>query len=523
MALPAWNQLLGPLSAKIFLMMRRGPLNRVTGVAHELSVLRQFRLAYWPRLLADILLFRAMHFVRLPREDTARTVQMRDGTWLTYRLNRGDIQAIREVWLDEVYLPPPEATGLHQVVDLGANIGFTSLYLSRQLNAPHLIAVEPDPANVSILRRNLEQNDMRAIVIDAAAGDFDGWASVRRERASNLGQLDAGGDVSVRVVSMASVNDRLPDQAGRTLLKIDIEGGEEQLFTGDLSWLQRFDCLLAELHPGRANLDRITGVIEASGLRFRPAGRGGTTSCWVRAGASGAGGVDPTTGRNDPTPALGPWAPSMKQAIKRAVLPAPGPRRLPTGIGHGLRMRVDFQRQTRTYLGLYEIELNRHLRRILRPGVTAFDIGVQHGYDSLVIAKHTGARVAAFECDPTCITGMRENFALNPSVADLIEPVPAMVGTGEGYLGLDDWAYNGGFVPDFIKLDIDGGEVDALRSAERILSERHPPLIVEVHSLQLERECGEILIGHGYCPTIVSQRAVLPDWRPSQHNRWLVA
>jgi hypothetical protein len=118
---------------------------------------------------------------------------------------------------------------------------------------------------------------------------------------------------------------------------------------------------------------------------------------------------------------------------------------------------------------------------------------------------------------------MRENFALNPSIAQLIEPVLAMVGTGDGCLGLDDWAYGSGFVPDFIKLDIDGGEVDALCSAERILRERHPPLIVEVHSAELERQCGEILVAHRYRPRIVSQRAVLPDWRPSEHNRWLVA
>jgi hypothetical protein len=186
-------------------------------------------------------------------------------------------------------------------------------------------------------------------------------------------------------------------------------------------------------------------------------------------------------------------------------------------------MRIDFQHQTRTYLGLYEIELNRHLWRVLLPGVTAFDIGVQHGYDSLVIAKHTRARVAAFECDPTCLAAMRANFALNPGLAGVIEPVSAMVGTGAGCLGLDEWAYGGGFVPDFIKLDIDGGEVDALRSAERMLTERHPPIIVEVHSPELEWECGAILVSHGYRPLTVSQRTLLPDWRPIEHNRWLVA
>ena len=213
----------------------------------------------------------------------------------------------------------------------------------------------------------------------------------------------------------------------------------------------------------------------------------------------------------------------MKQAIKRAILPPPGPRRLPLGIARGLRMQIDFQYQTGTYLGLYEVELNRHLRQILRPGVTAFDVGAQHGYDSLVIAKHTHVAVAAFECDASCIEEMADSFALNPGLVDLIRPVHATIGDEVGQLGLDDWAYDGGFVPDFVKLDIEGAEVAALRSADRILAERRPALIVEVHSRELELDCGEILAGHGYRPVVVSPRKIVPDLRPGEHNRWLVA
>jgi len=213
----------------------------------------------------------------------------------------------------------------------------------------------------------------------------------------------------------------------------------------------------------------------------------------------------------------------MKQAVKRVVLPSPGPRRLPVGIARGVRMRIDFATQTRTYLGLYEIELNRHLRRALRGGMTAFDVGAQHGYDSLVIAKHTRSPVAAFECEPARVAELRDSIALNPTLIGLVRPVEAMVGDGPGQLSLDRWAYGEGFVPDFIKLDVDGGELAALRSAERILRERHPSLIVEVHSLVLEQECATVLGDHGYRPVIVSQRAILPDFRPDAHNRWLVA
>lgn len=215
----------------------------------------------------------------------------------------------------------------------------------------------------------------------------------------------------------------------------------------------------------------------------------------------------------------------MKQLLKRALLPAPGPRRLPIGIGRGLTMHIDFAYQTRTYLGLYETELNRYLRHVLRPGWKAFDVGAQYGYDSLVIAGLTGSRVATFDCDPTCSRAMERNFQLNPRLAGLLEPVEAAVGDGADQTGIDEYAYSeAGFVPDFLKIDIEGGELGALRSARRLLAERRPALIVETHSAGLERACGELLIGQGYKPVVVNQRRVLPDYRPTtEANRWLVA
>lgn len=214
----------------------------------------------------------------------------------------------------------------------------------------------------------------------------------------------------------------------------------------------------------------------------------------------------------------------MRELLKRA-LPAPGPRRMPFGLGHGITMHVDFAIQTRAFLGLYELELHRHLVRLCPPGARAFDVGGQYGYDALVLARLGGAPVASFEADPDCVAAMRANFALNPAHAPLITPVQAWVGTGAGgTLALDDFARSpAGFVPDVMKIDVDTAELDVLEGARELLSVRRPNLVVEVHSEELERRCGALLVEHGYRCTVVSQRRVLPDYRPIPHNRWLVA
>ena len=247
------------------------PIARLTGIARELTVTSRLRLADRPRLALDILWYRALRFATLPREDGARTIGMRDGTRVTYRLNRGDLQTIREIWTEGAYIPPPEAHGVRYLVDLGANIGLTSVYLHRQLRPDYVIAVEPDPANVALLRHNLAQNGVPSLVVEAAAGPVDGSASFRRERDSNLGRVDASGELEVDVLSIGSILDRLPDRPGKVFVKMDIEGHEDDVFRGDLSWLDRIDCFVGEMHAAHT-ADRISSLLERAGLPFRPPG-----------------------------------------------------------------------------------------------------------------------------------------------------------------------------------------------------------------------------------------------------------
>ena len=74
--------------------------------------------------------------------------------------------------------------------------------------------------------------------------------------------------------------------------------------------------------------------------------------------------------------------------------------------------------------------------------------------------------------------------------------------------------------PDFLKLDVDGGEVDVLEGAPL---PDIPAVIVETHSRELEQECGKLLMEAGHEVMVVNQRWLSPDFRPSEHNRWLVA
>lgn len=170
---------------------------------------------------------------------------------VVYRFNRGDLQSLREVLVEEVYrcdLPfEPKS-----VLDLGANIGLTSLWMwRRQLRdaeGGRIIAVEPAAANADVAETNFRLNGIQGEVVRAAVGQRSGIAAFMPRAESNVGRLANGsGAVSIPVIGIRELMARFP---GGTvdLVKMDIEGSEGPMLSGDLDWLTGVRALIVEWH-----------------------------------------------------------------------------------------------------------------------------------------------------------------------------------------------------------------------------------------------------------------------------------
>src|SRR5260370_2017966 len=101
---------------------------------------------------------------------------------LRLRSNDGADGFIRsEVFENQCYqLPLAQVPAT--VLDLGANIGLSTIYFSRLFPGAQLACVEPEPQNLRLLAQNLELNRVNATVFAAAVDVRDGTA--RMERAS---------------------------------------------------------------------------------------------------------------------------------------------------------------------------------------------------------------------------------------------------------------------------------------------------------------------------------------------------
>lgn len=204
------------------------------------------------------------------------------------------------------------------------------------------------------------------------------------------------------------------------------------------------------------------------------------------------------------------------------------PRTVPLGLYKGLRIDINLQNQSQLYVGLWERETHGAIRRALRRAAWCIDVGAGAGELAILFARSESVRkVVAIEPNPANALAMRANLAHNGLPPDRIEVLEKLAGSGEGanYVPLDALDVDR-TAPGFLKIDVDGAELDVLQSGSDLLSQADVELLVETHSLQLERDCLSYLAGLGYTCRVIDNawwRRIIPEQRPTDHNRWFAA
>lgn len=141
------------------------------------------------------------------------------------------------------------------ILDLGANIGATARYFLENIAGSRVIALEPDEGNHELLAANLAPFGDRAQAQHAAVWSRDTQVKVVRgeflDGSEWTYQAKEHPDDSLPSVPAKSVP-TIMEEAGLDtvdLLKIDIEGGELELFgNGSTEWLRRVKNISIELH-----------------------------------------------------------------------------------------------------------------------------------------------------------------------------------------------------------------------------------------------------------------------------------
>lgn len=203
------------------------------------------------------------HLCRLDRRFVAVDVCARDGGFdRTLRLRPGstDIEVFAQIFLYGHYRTQHMARHAEivayyascakpLVLDLGANIGLSALYFAKNWPKAMIVGIEPDEGNYALFTQNTAGQEQIVPVRAAIASrhsyarivnpDEPAWAYQ-----TEIDDHNRGGLAAIPVTELLECYRNCEP----FICKIDIEGAEQELFSANTEWIDRFPIVIIELH-----------------------------------------------------------------------------------------------------------------------------------------------------------------------------------------------------------------------------------------------------------------------------------
>jgi FkbM family methyltransferase len=189
---------------------------------------------------------------------------------LHIRVNSSDVSVFRQVFIDREY--DIASAALSQggiVIDGGANIGLTSVFLADRHPGIRIYAIEPDAANFQMLQINTSAYP-NVSCLHGALWNRDGAVRIAhpgdKEWAFRVEEATMPRDADIPAIRLSTLFDRIEVQRV-ALLKLDIEGAEKEVLEDAEAWIGVVDNIVIELHenlrPGcTALFSQVTSALD---------------------------------------------------------------------------------------------------------------------------------------------------------------------------------------------------------------------------------------------------------------------
>jgi FkbM family methyltransferase len=187
-------------------------------------------------------------------------LKLRNGLRIQCRVNEF-IAFVETFVLEDYEVPGLDWQSVRTIVDVGANIGVATIWFAQR--APHakIVAVEPTPMALSLLRSNVNANGLKARVgISPVALGRTSGIGYLHESESTVGTQVQSGPMPMATLGqqvMVTTLDQLTsdwDLEHIDLLKVDCEGAEyDVLLSANTAPLARIGAIVGEYHEVKNN------------------------------------------------------------------------------------------------------------------------------------------------------------------------------------------------------------------------------------------------------------------------------
>jgi FkbM family methyltransferase len=176
------------------------------------------------------------------------------GTPLSLRSGSSDIETFEKIFVWREYAFSSDQP-VKTIIDCGSNVGLSPVWFAMQHPSARIIALEPNAGNFHLLKSNT-QRFPNIHALEAAVWNRSCLLELENPGAHpdsfRFSESRGEGPHRVRAFDLET----LAQEHGIeriNILKIDIEGAEEALFSADYAaWLSRVDLLIVEIHGKNA-------------------------------------------------------------------------------------------------------------------------------------------------------------------------------------------------------------------------------------------------------------------------------
>jgi FkbM family methyltransferase len=195
--------------------------------------------------------------------------EFRSGFTVNHQKGDDPVMLLLEIFAGECYRRYLRKPVREQMIDIGSNIGMTTLDFTQRESGLVVHAFEPNPTTRKTLTSNIESNGLggRVHIHPEAVGREHGQLELRFGDHSGVASGYGHSGVGIKV-PMIDLNEAVTGSI--SLLKIDAEGAEADILEGArVDTLQRIDQVILEYHenfcPGV--VARCVRALEAAGFR----------------------------------------------------------------------------------------------------------------------------------------------------------------------------------------------------------------------------------------------------------------
>ncbi len=189
-----------------------------------------------------------------------------------------DGEVFRQVILCEEYAPvlsiaAEYGVDIRTIIDAGANVGYTSIYLLCNLSEASVCAIEPGSEAFKRLKRNVQLNQFNVTCVNLGLWSKKAVLTMDRSFRDGLDwslqllERDGYSSDGIEVVELCDIVTMMQWDS-IDLLKMDIEGSEVEVFKGDVSWLKMTKLIAIEIHDEFGYRETIEGILTEYGFRL---------------------------------------------------------------------------------------------------------------------------------------------------------------------------------------------------------------------------------------------------------------